>query len=67
MTEGNKGRTGDGLVIMTNGDVEDFDPAVIQRALDAIPRKGFYQIHCVERCGNECNNCGLPACPIADQ
>ena len=67
MGEGYGGRTGDSLVIMTNGDVEDFDPAVIQGAIDAIPKKGFYQTHCVEACGKDCNKCGLPACPIADQ
>ena len=49
------GRTADGLILMKNGDVENFNPEIIRQAIEEMPKKGFYENHCVAKCGNDCN------------
>ena len=61
------GITKDGLVLCSNGDVEEHDPESILQAIANMPQKSFYQRHCLEQCQNNCDNCKLMACPIADQ
>lgn len=61
------GRTIDGLMLLKNGGVIEFDPAVIQQAINNIPKRGFYENHCLDKYGGDCSKCPLPACPIADQ
>ncbi len=58
------GITNDGLILQSNGDVEDFKPEIIEAARQEVAQRvGFHQRHC-ETIG--CENCRLPACPMAD-
>jgi hypothetical protein len=61
------GLTNNSLILQKNGDVESFDLQEIQAAIDRLPAKSFYQRHCVECCHENCSNCQLMACPLADQ
>jgi len=55
----------DDLVITSDGDVEDFDPKVIEVARKEVAeRVSFWARHC-QKVG--CDNCTLPACPVSDQ
>jgi len=76
MSEDTKGfgRTTDGLMLLKNGDVVEFDLAVIQAAIDALPGDGksFFAKNCLGEFGDgqggyDCSKCDMPACPIADQ
>lgn len=72
-TEG-YGRSTDGMLLFKNGEVVWFDLEEVQRAIDALPKKGesFFDKHCLAICGDgkggyDCSKCTLGACPIADQ
>ncbi|MBD3359797.1 MAG: hypothetical protein GF365_03785 [Candidatus Buchananbacteria bacterium] len=61
------GLTCDGLLLHKDGEVNWFNLQEIQAAINQLPEKSFHQKHCVEKCKNDCTNCRLMACPIADQ
>jgi Fe2+ or Zn2+ uptake regulation protein len=58
----------DKLVIISNGEVIDFDPEVIEAARKEVAeRKGFYESHCMSLGDSCCSVCQMAGCPIADQ
>jgi len=55
---------GDKLVLCANGDVVDFDPAVIEAALKQLKQPSYYERYCLPKGG--CKNCTLIACPVTN-